>query len=529
LNKFFNKNVLIFGYGRSGKSASQLLKKIGAKIFIYDDKFVVKIQDCIRLKNKKDCQAKFIFSDLLDKDAVFINGTEDLDNYDINFCVISPGVDLNNPMILHIKNKKIKIISELELGVYFCKGKIFALTGTNGKTTSVNLLSDIFKTAKYKCFLCGNVGEPICDVALQTTKDCMIVCEVSSYQLETTNNFKPFATAILNVQPDHLIRHKTLENYASIKNKINNSYKSKKIFNIDNDITKELSRNFANSINCSLNQKTNGCYLSGDTVFFKFKKPNPSQNSKLNIALIKFSIEKKSLTKMNTSLIKSSDDYFSSLNENKQNKINISDFKKIKPCKKFFKKFIYYKNQKIMPTENIRLLGKKNLENILCTIALAKQVEVENKYIKQAVENFKSLEHRLELVDKINGITFINDSKSTNILSTLMALDSVGDDVILLLGGSDKGLDFSPIFSEHKIKTTIAFGEVLKQIESAQKNTNFYIAKNFDNACDIAFKLAKEGDIVLLSPASASFDEFSSFEERGKRFKKNIKEFFKNV
>lgn len=498
MNKFFNKNVLIFGYGRSGKSAGNLLKKMGAKIFIYDDKLIVKIQDCEKTKNKIECKPKIIFSDLLDKDATIVGGIEDLDNYDINFCVVSPGVDLNNPMILHIKSKKIKIISELELGVYFCKGKIFALTGTNGKTTSVNLLNEIFKTAGYKCFLCGNVGKPICDIALLTTKNSLIVCEISSYQLETTNNFKPFASAILNVQPDHLIRHKNLENYANIKNKINSSYKSKKIFNIDDEITKKLSVNFENALKCSLIQKTNGCYLGEATTKFKFLK-----------------IKKLSEIKN-----------FYQAKPVKNSKLLL---KQIKPSKKFLEKFIYYKNQKIMPIDNIKLLGRKNLENVLCTICLAKQISIKNECIKKAVENFKPLPHRLEFVDKINGITFINDSKATNILSTLMALDSVGDDVILLLGGSDKGLDFSPIFTEHKIKTTIAFGETLESIESAQKNTNFITAKNFDDACQTAFNLAKAGDTILLSPACASFDEFSSYEERGERFKKNIKEFFKKI
>ena len=228
MKKFQNKNVLIFGYGKSGKSALNLLKKVGAKVFVYDDKLIVKIQDCKKQNNEQNCNPKIIFNDLLDKDAIFINGIQDLENYDINFCVLSPGVDLENPMLVHIKNKNIKILSELELGAYFCKGKIFAITGTNGKTTSVNLLNSIFLKANQNCFLCGNVGKPICDIALKTTEKSLIVCEVSSYQLETTNNFKAFATAILNIQPYHLNRHKTMEKYINIKNKINNYFKCKK-------------------------------------------------------------------------------------------------------------------------------------------------------------------------------------------------------------------------------------------------------------------------------------------------------------
>lgn len=503
MNIFKNKNVLIFGLGKSGKSALSLLKKVGAKVFVYDDKLTVKIQDCKKQNTVQNCNPKIIFNDLLDKDAIFVNGIEDLENYNIQFCILSPGVDLENTMFLHIKNKNIKVMSELELGTFFCRGKIFALTGTNGKTTSVNLLTQIFLTAKQQTFLCGNVGTPICDIALKTTKKSLIVCEVSSYQLETTKNFKPFATAILNIQPDHLNRHKTLENYSKIKNKLNGYFKSKKIFNIDDAITKELSSRFFNAIECSLHKKTNGCYLLNNSATFKVK----------NFSDKNFYVFNNNLLNVNF--------------KNKTSKTNTNKGKfRLKPCLKFVKKYIYYKNEKIMPIENIKLLGKKNLENILCVVALARQIGVQNQHIQQAIENFKPLPHRLELVDKINGITFINDSKSTNILSTLMALDSVGDEVILLLGGSDKGLDFSPIFSGHKIRTTIAYGEVFRKIESVQKNTNFISAKNFNDACEIAFKIARQNDIVLLSPACASFDEFSSYEERGERFKKNIRKFF---
>ncbi|MDD2445701.1 MAG: UDP-N-acetylmuramoyl-L-alanine--D-glutamate ligase [Clostridia bacterium] len=450
-NNYNNKNVLIFGYEKSGKAALLLMKKVGANIFIYDDKLKVKIQDCKKSNVKENCTAQILFLDFLDKDATFIYDINDLHKYNIHICIISPGVSLNNPAIKQIKKNKIKIVSELEIGAEFCKGKIFAITGTNGKTTSVHLLASVFETAHLPTFLCGNVGTPISEIALQTTSESLIVCEVSSFQLETTKNFKPYATAILNLQPDHLNRHNTIEIYTGIKNRINKFFKSKKIFNVDDKLTAKISEEFNTAINCSISQKTNGCYIS--------------QNS------------------------------------------------------------IYYQSEKIMPTDNIKLIGKKNLENILCVIALAKQIGIEDKHIQTAVENFKPLPHRLEFAGEINGVKYINDSKSTNILSTLMALDSIGEDVILLLGGSDKGLDFSPIFSNHKVKTTICYGEVVKKIEYVAKKTNLIVAKNFNDACDIAFKVAKKNDVVLLSPACASFDEFSSYEERGKRFKENIKKF----
>jgi len=448
-NNYKNKNVLIFGYEKSGKATLLLMKKVGANVFIYDDKLKVKIQDCKKNNKKENCTPQILFSDFLDKDATVIYEIKDLHKYNIHICIISPGISLENPAIKQIRKNKIKIVSELEIGAEFCNGKIFAITGTNGKTTSVHLLASIFKTAKKQCFLCGNVGTPISEIALQTTPESLIVCEVSSFQLETTKNFKPYATAILNLQPDHLNRHKTIEIYTRLKNRINKFFKSKKIFNIDDKLTAEIASEFNTAINCSILQKTNGCYVS--------------QNN------------------------------------------------------------IYYQDEKIMPTNNIKLIGKKNLENILCVIALAKQIGIENKHIQKAVENFTPLPHRLEFVGEVNGVKYINDSKSTNILSTLMALESVGEDVILLLGGSDKNLDFSSIFSNFKIKTTICFGEVMKKIEAVAKNTNLITAKTFNDACNVAFKIANKNDVVLLSPACASFDEFSSYEERGERFKENVK------
>ena len=531
LKTFKDKNILIFGYERSGRAVLSLLKKSDARLFIYDDKLTAKIMkntkntieniEKLTIKNsesenfkdlktgnfknfekinnqkpdfksfqtknfgsqnkeknkkvKENKKYEVFLTKFLDDDICFIENFSDFMKYNINLCVISPGVSLENPKIKELKTAQIKIISELELGALFCKGKIFAITGTNGKTTASHLLYEIFKASGAKCFLCGNVGVPICEIAHLTTSECLIVCEVSSFQLETTKNLKCFATTILNIQPDHLNRHKSMENYTNIKNKINKFFKTKKIFNIDDEITAKISKEFNSAIECSTIKKTNGCYI---------KKKNDK------------------------------------LNENFEENDTISD-----NCDE--KKFIYYKNREIMPTDNIKLIGTKNLENILCTIALAKQVKIKNEHIRLAVENFKPLPNRLEFVNKINDITFINDSKSTNILSTLMALESVGDNVILLLGGSDKGLDFSPIFLRHKIKTTIAFGESLQKIESAAFNTILIKAENFNSACVTAFKIAKKNDIVLLSPACASFDEFTSFEERGERFKKNIKNFFK--
>ncbi|MDD4816205.1 MAG: UDP-N-acetylmuramoyl-L-alanine--D-glutamate ligase [Clostridia bacterium] len=450
MKNFENKNILIFGYGKSGKAVFDLIKNTANNIYIYDKKFNYKMQNNNKI-NKNNNKNNY-FDNILNKNIYLIDNFDKLINIKLHFCIISPGVNLANKNIKYLKQQNIKILSELEFGASFCQGKIFAITGTNGKTTTVNLLYQIFKNAKKDCYLCGNVGTPISEIAIKTQKNSLIVCEVSSFQLETTKNFKPFASCILNIEPDHLDRHKNLENYCNIKNKINNFWKTKKVFNVDNINVNKLSKKYFNSINFSCN----------NNIFLKT--------------------------------------------------INKIDY-------------IFYKNKKIVSTDKINLLGKKNLENVLCAIILAKEVNISDKIIEQTLKNFKGLPNRLEIVKKSKNITYINDSKSTNILSTLFALETVGENVILLLGGSDKNLNFFPIFEKHKIKHTVIFGEVAKKIAKVAGEADYTVVDNFKTACKTAFAMARENDTVLLSPACASFDEFTSYEERGQKFVEYVNKF----
>lgn len=503
-----NKNILILGYGKSGKSACEFLLKMKANIFVYDKNFTVNILNdknikalnktsktnneykkinqikLIKLKNNKIFKInsanlnnvnsifyKKIFNkknyDIkqftpktqifnLEPNITFLDNLNNLKALNINLCVISPGISLNSNEFKKVKEAKIKTISELELGAKYCKGKIFAITGTNGKTTTVNLLYEIFKTAKKQTFLCGNVGTPICEIAHKTTKNSYIVCEVSSYQLETTEQFYPYATCFLNLQADHLKRHKTMIKYGYIKDKINKYYKSKKVYNLNDKYSVYYSNNISKAIYFSVDKKTNGAYF------------NQKDNS------------------------------------------------------------IFYKNEKVMNIDKIKLIGRKNLENILSAISLAKLANINNKYIEKAINQFNPLPHRLEIFKIYNNIIFINDSKSTNVESTNFAIEAIKDyyknlasNIILLLGGSDKNLNFSSIF-EHKLKCVIAYGETLTKICKVAKNTNIITANNLKSASEKAFKIARSYDIVLLSPACSSFDEFSSYEQRGTCFKKII-------
>ena len=450
-----DKNILVFGYARSGQSASQFLISAGANVYVYDDNLKV-----VAMKgNSKNISKNYLDEYLNNKNMIknlnkrvkFLENLNNIDELNISFCVISPTISMQNKNFKLLRKHKIKIISELELGAGFCKGKIFAITGTNGKTTTCNLLHYIFCTAKKKSFLCGNVGIPITSIAKKTTDESFIVCEVSSYQLETTHEFKPFASAILNVQPDHLARHKTMNKYATCKNRINMWHKTKKIFNKDCPYCLKMEKNFHNAKHFSLSKKA-------------------------DIAL-------------------DEDGYIS------------------------------YYGKKIIHRKDINLLGKKNLENVMCAILLAKLAGINDSKIRLGLKNFQPLEHRLEVVAQNCGVRFINDSKSTNVDSTLFALDALeGENILLLLGGVDKGSSYSRLHKS-SIKVIIAYGEASSKIRQDLKSLNIILAKNFQQAVQQSLEIAKAGDTILFSPACASFDEFASFEERGEKFKELVQKY----
>lgn len=449
---FQDKNIIVLGYGKSGVCATKLLQPIAKKIFVYDKSFFIKIlkNNKNKIKNNLFLNKKNNFEQSLQKitfspntlliekgNISFENNIQQiLAKHKIHFCIVSPGFSIFSKEIKCLRNAGIRLVSELELGALFCRGKIFAITGTNGKTTTANALYHIFQTAKKQCFLCGNVGTPITQIAPQTTNKSLIVCEVSSFQMETTKFFTPFASAILNIQPDHLDRHKTIKNYSFQKTKILANCKTKKLLNFDNPQTKSLQEKFLNSKYFSINNKK-------------------------DLFLIK----------------------------------------------------------------NNNLLGCFNQSNLACVAKLAKLAGISNTKIMQALSTFKGLPHRLQVVAKYQNITFINDSKSTNIASTLSALEAVSGKTILLLGGVNKNLCFDKL-AKKNIFLVIAFGEAQSNIlQSFNGKNNVFSAKNFESAFHLATQLGKQQNDnvnILLSPACASFDEFQNYAHRGKTFQQLV-------
>ena len=378
--------------------------------------------------------------------------------------VKSPGIPEKNELVKKIRGKGIEIISEIELAFRF-KGnsKIIAITGSNGKTTTTALTFHICKIAGIDCALVGNIGYSFARQVAIDPKP-LYVAEVSSFQLDDIKTFRPDVAILTNITEDHLDRYDyKFENYIRSKFRI------------------------------AMNQAANDyfIYCLDDEVTMKYLKQFKIQSKQLPISM------KKELP--NGAFIKDGDMYVRTGHD--------------------------YTN---MSVNDFALKGIHNQYNTMAACVAASTMEIRKEKIRDAVSTFKNLEHRMEPVATIRGVEFINDSKATNVNSTWYALESMSKPVILILGGVDKGNDYSLITElvKEKVKAIICLGTDNRKIHEAFGNTVSTIVNttNAIEAVQAAFHFASKGDVVLLSPACASFDLFKNYEDRGNQFKKAVKE-----
>lgn len=385
-------------------------------------------------------------------------------NYEIlnntQLMVLSPGVPTDLPFILKARKMGIEIIGEIELAYAFCKTPIVAITGTNGKTTTTSLLGEIMKAFNPHTYVVGNIGNPFTSVVLEAEEKGVFIAEMSSFQLETIKDFHPQVSAILNLTEDHLNRHKTFQNYIQAKLRITESQDAKDycILNYDDELCKGL-----------VGQ------IPAQVVWF--------------------------------SMIEKVEGVF------------YRDGDIILNMKGFENKFI--------SMEDVFLFGKHNIENIMAAVAMALCMDVPMELIKKVVSEFKGVEHRIEFVEEVDGIKYYNDSKATNPDSAIAAIKAMKTPTILIGGGMDKGNTFEEWLGafEGKIKALIVFGETKYLIEETAKRLKYnpvILVNDLEEAVVQAVKLACKGDSVLLSPACASWDMFTSYEERGRLFKELV-------
>lgn len=449
--KLKNKNILIVGLGSSGKSAYNFLISKQAKVFLYDD------SDNVRnsFKNKTNC----VVVDHIDGEFL----------QKIDLLVLSPGVSIYHEVCKLALLSGVKIISELELGLSFAKGRQIAITGTNGKTTTVNLIEQIFNHAKKSNRMVGNVGNPITSYVSRFKTN--YICEVSSFQLESSQ-ISPNIACILNVSQNHLDRHFSFSQYAQTKFKIFQNMTSRGflILNYDDTNLKTLA--------------TKQAQIFGQQYQIKPKIIWISQKEKVL-----------------GSFIKNDEIWFNN-------------------GKKVFK---------ICDVKDIKLIGKHNVYNVLASVCVGVLCKIKIKRIVQALTTFEGVEHRIQLFATKNGVDYYNDSKSTTPDATKIAVKSMKKPIVLILGGSDKGLNYDDLalFLKEKVKFAILTGEISPNIERSFKKAyikNYTVIKDFFDATKYAMKIASKGDCVLLSPATASFDCFKNFEQRGEAFMKIINE-----
>ena len=384
---------------------------------------------------------------------------------DIDTIVISPGIPADNKNAVLARSKGIEVISEIELAYRFSQGLLVGVTGTNGKTTTTTLLGEFFKSQGRHTIVVGNIGEPYSAHAAETKADSATVCELSSFQLETVSGFRPHISLILNLTEDHLNRHKTMENYARIKERVfmNQTEEDYVILNYDDPITRAMAKNAKCAVVWFSRTQSveRGAFVKDGTVVFR--------NNGTETAILR--------------------------------------------------------------PEEIRIPGPHNLENALAAAAAAMCAGVGAELIAQVLRTFPGVEHRIETVKTVEGITYINDSKGTNPDSTIKAVQSMKVPTVILLGGSEKNSDYSSmseVIRSSPVRYAVLLGDTGEAIGRSLAAAGFtaceYVGHDFKKAVLTAKAHASDGWNVLLSPACASFDMFRDFEHRGEEYKRIVEE-----
>ncbi len=441
-----NKHIVILGAGESGVGAAILAKKQEWNVFVSDAG-----------KIKADYKTE------LDNNQIeWEENTHSTDRiFQAELIVKSPGIPETNDLMRALRNKQIKIISEIEFAGYYTRGKSICVTGSNGKTTTTMLTHHILKKAGWDVGLAGNVGKSFAKQVAEGDHDWYVL-ELSSFQLDDMFDFKADIGILTNITPDHLDRYENqMQKYVDSKFRIlnNQNHEDWFIYNYDDPIIRE-----------ELSKR------------------------KLSMNLAPFSLKEE--IKVGAYAV------------NNQLIINIKD-------------------QLTMSIHELALKGKHNTQNSLAAGIAGRLVEIRKSIVRESLEDFENVEHRLEFVAKVNGIEFINDSKATNINSTWYALETMENPVVWVMGGVDKGNDYSELSNlvKDKVKAIICLGIDNQKIIKAFGHLVETIVEvgSATEAVAYAYRLAKKNETVLLSPACASFDLFENYEDRGNQFKQAVR------
>lgn len=445
------KKILVLGAGISGISVACVLQNRGAQVTLSDSK------SAESLKNKD-------FSAIHECGVLLALGHQGEDLLqDIDWVVVSPGISIDIPLIKIAKTKNIKVMSEIEVAYQLCAAPILAITGTNGKTTTTTLIGEMVKTTDRNVVVGGNIGLALSQEVAEVGDNGIVVAEISSFQLEGSINFRPRVAAILNITPDHLDRHHSLENYIAMKERIfaNQTKDDYIVLNYDDPTVREMANKVPSKVFFFSRQVelTSGIFVKDGMIILKW-----------------------------------------------QGKTYI-----------------------VCPVSKIQIKGGHNIENALAACGVAFFAGVTLIDMVQTLFNFTGVEHRIEKVTTIDGVTYYNDSKATNPESSIKALEAFDQPIILIAGGRDKNTDLTDFMTLIKEKVThlILLGEAKTRFEKAAMEhgvSHIHIVDSLSEAVKLANQVAKDSQVVLLSPACASYDMFTSYEERGTIFKQLVYE-----
>lgn len=441
---FGNQAFFVLGLSRSGEAAARFLTDRGAKTYIYDDLVSYPLKKTI--------------------ESLTANGAIEVSSEDLpdmhekaDILVLSPGVPIDHVVPVSFRKNGKAVIGETELAARFLHCPVIAVTGTNGKTTTVSLIARILQEWGKRAEICGNSGIPMIGFSALSHEE-FAVAEISSFQLETLRSLRPHIAIELNVTEDHLNRHYNMENYVYLKKRLmkNLTESEYAVLNYDDAIT----RSFADD-------------TKGKVVFFSTKE-----------------------------------------------KVNGGYFEDGYLC---------HNGEKVLAASELFAEGEHNVSDALAAVTAAKLVGVDSETIARALSEFKGVKHRIEDLGEAFGVSYIDDSKGTNTDAAKNAVACMKKPTVLLLGGKDKGEDYKKLFSfllKSSVKATVLYGENRFRLVKCAMEVGYHsvwLCPNFSSAMQTAQNVAERGDCVLLSPASASFDEFASYEERGEEFARFVR------
>jgi UDP-N-acetylmuramoylalanine--D-glutamate ligase len=445
-----NKRVLVVGLGKSGLSAAMFLREQGARVTVSDTRSAVALA--------KEIPA------LLEAGIMVESGGHGLLTFRRqDLIVVSPGVPMDTPEVKQVVAFGLPVIGELELASRYLQGRVVAITGSNGKTTTTTLVGKIFADAGVPTLVGGNIGLPVIDLVAKSTPETVSVLEVSSFQLETIEEFHPWIAVVLNITPDHLDRHGSFESYAAAKARITERQAAEDflVLNAEDKAAQMVALKTKAQIFWFSGRRPikQGAFVHGESILFV-----PREGAKA---------------------------------------------------------------EPVMPVSDIHLKGSHNVENVLAAVCAARLAKIPAESIRASVAGFAAVEHRLELVKVVNGVEFYNDSKATNVDAAMKAVASFPGGIHLILGGKDKDSDYTLMSGmlKERVKIVYTIGSAAEKIERELHGVvKIVSAETLQVAVTKAAKAAATGDVVLLSPACSSFDQFENYEQRGRVFRQLVNE-----